>query len=330
MAQGIRVFRARDLSVCNGANLGDPMAEARELVLDDVYQLAADARKWRLTVSAVDGLSHMTICEGTQLGTTGAELHLDCCVTLMAPDGAIVEAIVAVELEPGGAHIAETYVVPLAEMRPRMDYALVSMQTTGARAKFAELACVSFTRGTNITLSTGEQRPIEDLRVGDKVLTRDNGVQPLRWVGQQTVRATGAFAPIVIAKGALNNARPLMLSPSQRLFVYQRSDRLKAGQAEVVVRADLLVNGTTVKRSDGGFVDYFQLLFDNHEFVFAEGIAAESLTVDQRTSPALPVEVQDKLGLRGTQPSRATPFDVAEGMLDSAIAADVLRKASLL
>ncbi|MEL7117662.1 MAG: Hint domain-containing protein, partial [Pseudomonadota bacterium] len=99
-----------------------------------------------------------------------------------------------------------------------------------ARAKFAELACVSFTRGTRITLASGAQCPIEDIRVGDRVLTRDNGVQEVRWVSQQTVRATGAFAPIVISKGALNNARELRLSPNQRLFVYQRTDRLNAGQ----------------------------------------------------------------------------------------------------
>jgi hypothetical protein len=133
----------------------------------------------------------------------------------------------------------------------------------------------------------------------------------------------------VIAKGAMNNARELRLSPNQRLFVYQRQDRLNAGQAEVMVKAELLVNGDTVRRSDGGFVDYFQILFDAHEFIFAEGIATESLTVDSRTSPALPREVQVRLGFSRNLTDRPLPFDITEGMLDSAIAADVLRKASV-
>jgi hypothetical protein len=329
-SQGLRVFRAGDFCVSNGANLGDPISEAREVMLDDVYQLAPDARKWRLSLGAVDGGAHMIVRDGSQLGEAEAAVHLDCSLTLMAPDGSIVEAIVLIELEPQTDLIAATYLMPLAELLPRTDYALVSVDEENPRAKFAELACVSFSRGTRITMASGEQRLIEDIRVGDRVLTRDNGVQPVRWVGQQTVRATGAFAPIVIKKGAMHNARDLHLSPNQRIFVYQRKDRLGAGQAEVVVRAELLVNDTTVVRSDGGFVDYFQILFDNHEFIFAEGIAAESLTVDQRTSPALPREVQDRLGFSQLSRGRARPVDLEEGMLDSAIAADILRKASML
>lgn len=327
-SQGLRVFRAQDFCVSNGANLGDPIADARELMLDDVYQLAPDARKWRLLLSAVDGGAHMVVRDGSQLGRAEAPVHLDCCVTLMAPDGAIVEAIVMIELEPEGDLIKDCYLMPLAEVQSRTEYALVNIDEDVPRAKFAELACVSFTRGTRITLASGEQRPIEDIRVGDRILTRDNGVQPVRWVGQQTVRASGAFAPIVISKGTLNNARDLHLSPNQRLFVYQREDKLGAGQAEIVVRAELLVNDESVVRSDGGFVDYFQILFDNHEFIFAEGIAAESLTVDQRTSPALPRDVQERLGLSTYARNRSRPIDINEDMLDSAIAADILRKAS--
>lgn len=329
-SQGLRVFRAGDFSVSNGANLGDAIGHSRELMLDDIYQLMPDARKWRLSLTAADGDAYMTVSEGSQLGTQDATVHLDCCVTLMAPDGEIVEGIVLVELEPESHLIAETYLMPLGELRPKTDYALVNIDDENPRAKFAELACVSFSRGTHITMASGAQRRIEDLRVGDKVLTRDNGIQSIRWIGHQTVRASGAFAPIVIKKGALNNARELHLSPNQRLFVYQRRDRINAGRSEVVVKAEFLVNNDTVKRSDGGFVDYFQILFDNHEFIFAEGIAAESLTVDQRTSPALPREVQDKLGFSRYSSDRAAPFDVAEGMLDSAIAADILRKASSL
>ena len=327
-AQGLRVFRAADFCVSNGANLGDAISDASELMLDDVYQLRPGARRWRLTMATAEGVSHLTIAEGSQLGTVDGAVHLDCCATFMAPDGTIVEAVVLIELEHGSNVISEAYLLPLADLRPRTDYALVSVDTKATRAKFAELACVSFTRGTHITLATGEQRRIENIAVGDRVLTRDNGIQQVRWIGHQTVRASGAFAPIVIASGAMNNANDLQLSPNQRLFVYQREDRVNAGQAELMVKAELLVNGDTVRRSDGGFVDYYQILFDAHEFIFAEGIATESLTVDSRTSPALPREVQDKLGFSRTPSDRPSPFDITEGMLDSAIAAEILRRAS--
>ena len=64
--------------------------------------------------------------------------------------------------------------------------------------------------------------------------------------------------------------------------------------------------------------------------LIAEGIATESLTVDNRTSPALPREVQDKLGFSRTPSDRPSPFDITEGMLDSAVAAEILSKASRL
>src|SRR5690606_17316517 len=123
----------------------------------------------------------------------------------------------------------------------------------------------------------------------------DNGPCEIRWIGRQVVRATGAFAPILIAKGALNNSGDLMLSPNHRLFIYQRRDRIRAGRSEVLVRARQLVNGHSVVQSDGGFVEYFQLLFDRHEIIYAEGIAAESLLVDTRVRPVIPDEVTRRL-----------------------------------
>jgi len=329
-SQGLRVYRATDFVVTNGANLGDPVADLSEMMLDDIYQLSPDAQSRRLALSATGGLAHMDVVDGSEMGTVGALVHLDCCATFMAPDGTIVEALVLVELERGTALIGETYLLPLADLRPKIDYALVAADADNPMIKFAELACVSFTRGTHITMASGEQRRIEEISVEDRVLTRDSGVQTVRWIGSQTVRASGAFAPIKIAKGVMNNANELRLSPNQRIFVYQRQDQLQTGQSEVMVKAELLVNGDTVTRSAGGFVEYYQILFDDHEFIFAEGIATESLTLDISTSPALPREVQDRLGIKKTARRRPKPFEIGEGMLDTAIAADVLKRVSTL
>jgi hypothetical protein len=151
------------------------------------------------------------------------------------------------------------FLAPLTTLESRIEYRLVGIDTKTARQKFGQVACVSFARGTHITLSSGEQRLIEDLRTGDKVLTRDDGVQQIRWIGQTTTRAVGEFAPIKIKAGALNNTNDLIISPDHRLFVYQRSDQLGAGRAELLVKARHLVNGDTVTQMQGGFVDYFQL-----------------------------------------------------------------------
>jgi hypothetical protein len=177
-------------------------------------------------------------------------------------------------------------------------------------------------------MANGLQKPIETLAVGDRVLTRDNGPREIRWIGTQTVRATGAFAPIKIAKGALNNSGDLILSPNHRLFIYQRRDRIQAGRSEVLVRARHLVNGETVVQSDGGFVDYFQLLFDQHEIIYAEGIAAESLLVDTRVRAVIPEAVRGRLDQLESMADRGARFELDEGALDAMVAAELLRRAS--
>jgi len=69
-------------------------------------------------------------------------------------------------------------------------------------------------------MASGEQHKIEQFSVGDKVLTRDDGPQAVRWIGQTTLRAMGEFAPIMITNGALHNENDLLVSPDHRLFVY--------------------------------------------------------------------------------------------------------------
>ena len=324
--QSLPVFRANTFRVTSGANLGDDLSDASDMELDDVYVLAARAQRDRLAVRVDAGAQYFTIAEGSEVGQIGAKLYLDCAATFMCPDGVTVEALVLVETDDD--MVSDSYLLPLAPIEPQKDYALVKVDRQAARARFAEVACVSFTHGTLITMSNGAQKPIQDLAVGDKVLTRDNGPREIRWIGQQTVRATGAFAPIVIRKGALNNENDLILSPNHRLFIYQRQDHLRTGRAEVMVKAKLLVNGDSVVQSDGGFVDYFPLLFDNHEIIYAEGIAAESLFVDTRVRHVLPPELQAQLGSESAAPETPRAFELAEGALDSATAAEMLRRAS--
>ena len=152
-------------------------------------------------------------------------------------------------------------------------------------------------RGTGITLSTDALKPIEELEVGEKIFTHDKGVQEIRWIGQSTMRATGDFAPVVIKAGALNNMHDLVVSPLHRLFLFQRQDKLGTGRAETLVRAKHLVNGKDVNRLNDGFVEYCQLLFDEHQIIYAEGIAAESLLLDQCAESALPDEAKRGVSL---------------------------------
>ena len=134
---------------------------------------------------------------------------------------------------------------------------------------------VCFTRGTHIATTQGEIL-IENLKVGDLVLTMDHGYQPIRWIGSTRVAATGNLAPILFRKGVLNNVRDLMVSPQHRMFLNGWQAEVLVGEHEVLAAAKHLVNDSTVRRVEGGEVEYFHILFDTHEIIFAEGCPSES------------------------------------------------------
>lgn len=327
-SQNIAVFCAHDFRVTNGANLGDALSVSEELSLDDTYVLSSEATEHALALST-EYKPPYRIGQSTEIGKPGHLVHLDCCLTFMASDGSVIEALTLVEVDQSG-DVANVYLMPLAALDPKLDYALVGKDDKAARQKFAQAACVGFARGTMITMASGAQKPVEQLTLGDTVLTRDAGPQSIRWIGQVTTRAVGAFAPILIKADTLNNINDLLVSPDHRLFVFQRSDRLGAGRSELLVRAKHLVNGDTVTIKSGGHVDYFQMLFDHHQIIFAEGIAAESMLVDPRTSAALPDEISDDLTeLTMTHLNSDRPqLNVQKGLLNRPDAAELLKKSS--
>jgi len=128
----------------------------------------------------------------------------------------------------------------------------------------------------------------------------------------------------------LNNEHDLIVSPDHRLFIYQRSDEVGAGRSELLVKVRHLVNGMTVTVMDGGFVDYFQLLFDSHQIIYAEGIAAETMLIDTRTKPVLPEALSEAMGeiIPGHSDLPHAGLDVNEALLNRPDAAELLRKAS--
>ena len=196
--------------------------------------------------------------------------------------------------------------LPLSPLDAKSEYTLVAIEPAPEAVLLADLLCVSFARGTMITLGDGRQHAIEALKSGDMVLTRDRGRQPVRWVGRATLRAVGAFAPVVIGKGTLGNAGDLVVSQHHRIFLYQRQRLPGLETSELLVQAKHLVDGDAVWRREGGFVDYFSLVFDHHEIIYAEGIPVESLMVNEATvtrlPPALAAEVQARFpGLNQVQ-----------------------------
>ena len=134
---------------------------------------------------------------------------------------------------------------------------------------------VCFTSGTLIKTQTGE-RPIESLTAGDMVQTMDRGYQPIRWIGSSKRAAKGDLAPILIRQGTLGNNRDLRVSPQHRMLLQGWHAEMLFWELEVLATAKSLVNDNSIICEQGGEVEYFHILFDTHEVIFAEGCPSES------------------------------------------------------
>ena len=65
----------------------------------------------------------------------------------------------------------------------------------------------------------GGTRLVEELSVGDEVMTLDHGPQKVRWIGCRAVDAQGVYAPVRITRGALGNTRDLLVSLQHRMLI---------------------------------------------------------------------------------------------------------------
>lgn len=154
------------------------------------------------------------------------------------------------------------------------------------------IAC--FTPGTRILTDQGE-RVIETLAPGDMVLTRDNGWQPLRWIGrrdmtQAELMAEPRFNPIRIAQGALGEGLPqrdMLVSPQHRMLLAGPRAELLFGEHEVLAAATHLVGTPGIERVMPRTVSYIHLMFDHHEIIHADGAWSESFQPGEATLEGL-------------------------------------------
>ena len=153
---------------------------------------------------------------------------------------------------------------------------------------------ICFVAGTGILTPQG-QRLVETLRPGDPVVTRDNGVKPVRWIGRRKMPGRGALAPIHFAPGTIGNGTALTLSPQHRVLLRGWRYELLFGEPEVLVAAKQLVNGDTIRQEPCREVDYVHFACDAHEIIMAEGALCETLHLGPTALHAMPPEARREL-----------------------------------
>ncbi|AZV78978.1 hypothetical protein EBB79_14605 [Parasedimentitalea marina] len=133
-----------------------------------------------------------------------------------------------------------------------------------------------FAAGTCLRTPGGLMR-VDDLQPGHMVTTLDNGPQEILWMGKRTILGVGKSAPVVINPGLLGNERTLVVSQHHRVMLNSIQADLNFGEHEVWVPAKSLTNSGEIYTENRKSVTYYHLLLAQHEVLFADGLAAESL-----------------------------------------------------
>jgi autotransporter passenger strand-loop-strand repeat protein len=129
-----------------------------------------------------------------------------------------------------------------------------------------------FAAGTCIATSRGETR-VEDLNVGDEVISLHAGAAPIIWIGHRKVNCRRhpkpeQVWPVRVAAGAFGPdlpSRDLWLSPDHA--VYENGSLIPVRE---------LINGSTIEQVALDEITYYHIELRHHDIVLAEGLPVET------------------------------------------------------
>lgn len=151
-----------------------------------------------------------------------------------------------------------------------------------AHLEFSRM-CSRFARGTLITTKNGLVA-IEDLRPGELIKTKDDGFQPLGWVGSCLLRPMDDTAeierPVRFKTDVLGYGRPmqdLIVSQHFRMLLNHPTCVSLFGWQEMLAPAAEMVNGDTILPIYATEeILFFNVMFDKHQIIEVNGIETES------------------------------------------------------
>ncbi|WP_240910486.1 Hint domain-containing protein [Pontivivens nitratireducens] len=236
-------------------------------------------------VSALDPITFNTTgMQSTDMFVVeGKTLSLDTTLT-GGPSSAYRGGVL--HLETGGGLLTPKVhvTVPMTQNEFNMFLSNQGIYLNGDTFTFpGEIVC--FGRGTLILTICGDVA-VEDLREGDLVMTRDHGAQPIRWIGSHYIgtvilNTQPNLHPIRISAGALGQNAPaqdLIVSPQHRVLVRSKIAQRMFGAIEILVAAKHLLELDGINIADDLVeVEYYHMLFDQHEVITSNGVKTESL-----------------------------------------------------
>jgi len=200
-----------------------------------------------------DGTGSSTVTNVTIIGNNTGTLTIE-TGTLSNLDTVLAQTLSATVSTPGINDVNITVTDPLGN--------------TGSGTLVLDATC--FTTSTRIATVDGAVA-VENLAVGDRVITARGEITPIRWIGHRTLCCAGPSHPshpVRVRAGAFGKGLPmrdLLLSAGHHVFA-----------DGTLVPISSLENGVTIAREAVGQVTYWHVELDHHDVILAEGLPAES------------------------------------------------------
>lgn len=148
-------------------------------------------------------------------------------------------------------------------------------------------------------------RRIEFVRKGDLIVTRDNGLQPVRMIWTRTVTAAEmaadpSLSPVVLKPRTIGPMMPqkeLAMGRAHRLLIpgWRLEDEEDSTNCLVPARDVAGISENALVERKDGDVTYFNLVFDAPQVFAVNGMPVESFSPDDETVAETPSVVLEEL-----------------------------------
>lgn len=193
----------------------------------------------------------------------------------------------------------------------------MTMMSKIGKAHSAHGPILGVAGNANVRTPCGARR-VENLRRGDLIVTRDNGLQPVRMVWTRTVTAADiaadpSLAPVRLkprAIGPMMPQRDLLVAAAHRILVpgYRLADMPDSKSCLIAAR-------DIAEASDAAFIDksvsemvFYNVVFADHQVFAANGLPVESYLPSQKTVSELDEEVSRSIAALFESDAEAAPF----------------------
>ena len=300
--------------------ISDTAANVESLTAVQLAQLPAE----RIDVSDLNGAGPLTLEDGYSyfvhgpvssadaitFADIGSTLSFDDTSAMagtifgFAPSDTIDLTDVAFDRNNGSVHLAANNVLDVTEnghtyalhLNPSQNFSSeffhLAADPSGTGTNIVESTAPCYCRGTLIRTARGET-PVEDLKIGDEVMTGSGVTRPVKWIGRRgyaghLLRGRKDLLPVCIKAGALAPDLPqrdLWISPHHAMYFdstyFDGNDCTNACLGGVLIEAKDLVNGASIVQADDvEETEYFHVEFDTHDVIIAEGALSESFIDD--------------------------------------------------